>query len=431
MTFRTPNLDLPYIAPAQAQKHVTHNEAIRALDAVVQLSVTTILDTPPTNPVNGERFIVGTDPDSEFLDHPNEVAAFQDGAWTFLTPQEGWRVYDNTAKDLYVFSNAGWASVLPEQLPQEFADQFGVNASADDFNRLVVKSEASLFDHVGAGHQLKVNKADDDKTASLLFQSNYQGHAEMGLTGSNDFALRVSEDGVEFNDTMRVSHLTGDVSFENGTHRDRLLPTVANTGNQSEFYGFPNLSTIATSQGSITLTSNRVYFCPIYVDRPTEITGGLVVVSSAASDSAAVMRIGVFDVGEAVGNSWQIGSKRADFGRISPTTAGGLDFTTDTPVLLERGWYMFALGVNSPSIAVRYLLSYTAGLCQFALPTATQSDFFRCAGPSIYCFINERGPDIQNGFPQDWDGTLATDVGSTSFRSYTFFVPKFRHWNAP
>ncbi|MBB3144845.1 hypothetical protein FHS21_001246 [Phyllobacterium trifolii] len=35
----TTNLKLPYIAPSQAQKHVTHNEAIRALDALVQLSV--------------------------------------------------------------------------------------------------------------------------------------------------------------------------------------------------------------------------------------------------------------------------------------------------------------------------------------------------------------------------------------------------------
>ena len=33
----TPNLELPYIVAAQAQKHVTHNEAIRALDAIVQI----------------------------------------------------------------------------------------------------------------------------------------------------------------------------------------------------------------------------------------------------------------------------------------------------------------------------------------------------------------------------------------------------------
>ncbi len=30
---QTPNLKLPYIMPSQAQKHVTHNEAIRLLEA--------------------------------------------------------------------------------------------------------------------------------------------------------------------------------------------------------------------------------------------------------------------------------------------------------------------------------------------------------------------------------------------------------------
>jgi hypothetical protein len=35
----TPNLALSYIMPAQAQKHVTHNEGLRALDALLQLSV--------------------------------------------------------------------------------------------------------------------------------------------------------------------------------------------------------------------------------------------------------------------------------------------------------------------------------------------------------------------------------------------------------
>ena len=44
----TPHLALPYIMAAQAQKHVTHNEALTALDALVQLSATSrMLATPP------------------------------------------------------------------------------------------------------------------------------------------------------------------------------------------------------------------------------------------------------------------------------------------------------------------------------------------------------------------------------------------------
>ncbi|MBO6548108.1 MAG: hypothetical protein JJ964_00645 [Rhizobiales bacterium] len=35
---KTSNLQLPFIAPSQAQKHVTHNDALLALDALIQLS---------------------------------------------------------------------------------------------------------------------------------------------------------------------------------------------------------------------------------------------------------------------------------------------------------------------------------------------------------------------------------------------------------
>ena len=53
------NLLLPYIMPSQAQKHVTHNEAIRRLDALVQLGVLDRdLHTPPVLPVDGDRYLV-------------------------------------------------------------------------------------------------------------------------------------------------------------------------------------------------------------------------------------------------------------------------------------------------------------------------------------------------------------------------------------
>ncbi|MGC4023892.1 MAG: DUF2793 domain-containing protein [Mesorhizobium sp.] len=56
----TSNLALPYILPSQAQKHVTHNEALRRLDALVQLAVVSrATGTPPASPTEGDRYIVG------------------------------------------------------------------------------------------------------------------------------------------------------------------------------------------------------------------------------------------------------------------------------------------------------------------------------------------------------------------------------------
>ena len=47
MSDATTHLLLPYILAAQAQKHVTHNEALRILDGLVQLSVARIGNYPP------------------------------------------------------------------------------------------------------------------------------------------------------------------------------------------------------------------------------------------------------------------------------------------------------------------------------------------------------------------------------------------------
>ena len=55
----TPNLGLPFIDGGQAQKHVTHNEALRILDAAIQISVSDVTRTvPPLSPAEGARHVV-------------------------------------------------------------------------------------------------------------------------------------------------------------------------------------------------------------------------------------------------------------------------------------------------------------------------------------------------------------------------------------
>lgn len=106
---QTPNLQLSYILPAQAQKHVTHNEAIRALDALVQLSaLDRDLATPPASPADGARYIVAASPTGAWAGHSSHVAAFQDGAWAFMTPRTGWLAWVADESALVVFSGASW-----------------------------------------------------------------------------------------------------------------------------------------------------------------------------------------------------------------------------------------------------------------------------------------------------------------------------------
>ena len=51
MSEQTSLISLPYIMPSQAQKHVTHKEALRILDAVLPIRVAgPATDTPPKDP---------------------------------------------------------------------------------------------------------------------------------------------------------------------------------------------------------------------------------------------------------------------------------------------------------------------------------------------------------------------------------------------
>ena len=52
-----PNLNLPLMQASQAQKHVTHNEALNILDTAAQLSVQSSSVTTPPVAVDGDRYL--------------------------------------------------------------------------------------------------------------------------------------------------------------------------------------------------------------------------------------------------------------------------------------------------------------------------------------------------------------------------------------
>lgn len=105
----TPNLVLPYIAAAQAQKHVTHNEAIRLLDGMVQLSVLSrTLTAPPGSPTDGSRYIVASGATGLWAGWDLNVAFWVDGAWLRLIPRPGWLAWSVADSAFYSWSGSAW-----------------------------------------------------------------------------------------------------------------------------------------------------------------------------------------------------------------------------------------------------------------------------------------------------------------------------------
>ena len=235
------NLQLPYIMPSQAQKHVTHNEAIRSLDALVHLAVLDRdLSAPPASPADGARYLVAAGATDAWAGKEGRVAAWQDGAWAFSTPKSGWLVWVVDEDRLISFDGVAWIDAAVHSVNP--APMVGVNATADATNRLTVKSPATLFDEETGDHRLKINKAAAGDTASLVFQSGYSGRAEFGLAGDDDWHVKVSADGAAWTEALTVDRATGRVR----------LPAALPLGDDNQV--------VARRHVRERLTANRSYY---------------------------------------------------------------------------------------------------------------------------------------------------------------------------
>jgi len=214
MSDATTHLLLPYILAAQAQKHVTHNEALRLLDGLVQLSVLDRdLTAPPGSPADGDRYIVASGATGDWTGWDLNVALWTDGAWLRLPPRTGWRAWVEDEGLLLVYDGAGWIGTTPAAL-QNMA-LLGVGTTADASNPFSAKLNAALWTsrpkaEGGTGDLfLQLNKEAAGDDLGLTLQTNFVTKALVGLFGSDRFRLAVSADGSTFFDALSVDNATG------------------------------------------------------------------------------------------------------------------------------------------------------------------------------------------------------------------------------
>jgi len=105
----TTHLLLPYILASQAQKHVTHSDALRLLDAMVQLSVLDRdLTAPPASPADGDRYIVASGAIGLWAGWDLNVAFWVDGIWMRLVPRPGWLAWIADEAAFVVWNGSVW-----------------------------------------------------------------------------------------------------------------------------------------------------------------------------------------------------------------------------------------------------------------------------------------------------------------------------------
>jgi hypothetical protein len=112
---QTTRLQLPLIAAAQAQKHVTHNEAVMRLDALVQMNAKSYtVSAQPGSPADGDLYLLpagktGTDWGGA-ANHA--VAHYYDGIWHFYAPVAGWLSFIGDTARLVTYNGTSWGDLV-------------------------------------------------------------------------------------------------------------------------------------------------------------------------------------------------------------------------------------------------------------------------------------------------------------------------------
>lgn len=119
---KTYQFELPMVQAAQAQKHVTVNEALARLDAVAQMRVVSDdWEVGPATLTEGEAYVVGAVASGEWAGQSGSVAIFSNGGWVFLAPKVGWRAWNEMLGAEIVFDGEAWV---------RYAGVFGAGGAA-------------------------------------------------------------------------------------------------------------------------------------------------------------------------------------------------------------------------------------------------------------------------------------------------------------
>lgn len=108
---QTDRLALPLLAAGQAQKEITHNEALTLMDLTIALTVEgDDLSVPPGSPAPGACWIVAAGGSGAWAGRDGQIAGWTQAGWRFLAPRAGMRAWHMVGEQSIRFDGASWIS---------------------------------------------------------------------------------------------------------------------------------------------------------------------------------------------------------------------------------------------------------------------------------------------------------------------------------
>lgn len=132
----TPRLAFPEISSSQANKEVTHNEALKMCDAFTFCAIEDKdLTAPPGSPAHGQLWIVGTGATGAWATHDGELAQYYNSGWVFYDVIEGMFFWVKDENLFYVFDGSALVELTTGAAVQALTP--GDNVSVDWSNGLI------------------------------------------------------------------------------------------------------------------------------------------------------------------------------------------------------------------------------------------------------------------------------------------------------
>lgn len=105
----TTKYGIPEIIVGQAQKEVTHNEALAYVDTLLKNPLTgENTTTPPVSPVEGELHTIGTSATGVWVGQDGNVAAFINSVWIFFAPFTDLVFYSSVSNNFIIYNGVTW-----------------------------------------------------------------------------------------------------------------------------------------------------------------------------------------------------------------------------------------------------------------------------------------------------------------------------------
>ncbi len=213
----TIHLGLPLLIPNQAQKEITHNEALVILDNLVQNAVITRnLIIPPEEPKINDLYIIGENAVDIWLNKDFQLA-FYDNGWRFIEPKEGFTFWVKDENCQYTYNGDNW--VRTDEISNKKINLIDLqdvevdNIKNGEFLRYDGNKfiNTRSFDNI---ENLKINKFEESATASCILQDNLIDKVEFGLMQDDNFTLKVSTDGKNWNNSFVIDNESGNIDFK-------------------------------------------------------------------------------------------------------------------------------------------------------------------------------------------------------------------------